>query len=66
MSLLAFAEVNKVPLQFPRVKIAMIMRSYRKPPSKGWCPLPEAAWTSSDKIANISKLEAILGYFHVT
>ena len=30
LSLQAFAEVNKVDLEYPRVKIAMIMRAYRK------------------------------------
>ena len=49
LSLQAFAEVNKVSLQFPRVKIAMLMRAYRKPPSRTWCPPPETAWASFSK-----------------
>ena len=66
LSLQAFAEVNKVPLQFPRVKIAMLMRAYRKPPSRTWCPLPEAAWTCVAKQRELSKLEAVLRYFQCT
>ena len=30
LALHAFAEVNKVGLEYPRVKIAMVMRAYRK------------------------------------
>ena len=40
----AFAAANKLPLEVPRCKIAMIMRAYRKPPTRSWCPTPEAAW----------------------
>ena len=43
LSLQAFAEVNKIGLQFPRTKIAMLMRSYKKPPIRTLCPVPEAA-----------------------
>ena len=66
LSLQAFAEVNKVSLQFPRVKIAMVMRSYRKPPNRTWCPPPEAAWTSCAKGQTATKLEAVLRYFQCT
>ena len=63
LSLQAFAEVNKVGLEFPRVKIAMLMRAYRKPPNRGWCPPPETTWTSCAKGQTLTKLEAVLHYF---
>ena len=63
LSLQAFAEVNKVGLEFPRVKIAMLMRAYRKPPNRTWCPPPETTWTSATKEASLSNLEAVLRYF---
>ena len=66
LSLQAFAEVNKVGLEFPRVKIAMLMRAYRKPPSRTWCPLPETYWTSGTKEHSLYKLEAVLRYFQCT
>ena len=66
LSLQAFAEVNKVGLEFPRTKIAMLMRSYRKPPSRTWCPLPETYWTSGTKGQSLYKLEAVLRYFQCT
>ena len=47
LRLCAFAEVNKMPLDTPRCKIAVLMRAYRKPPSRTWCPTPEAAWGRS-------------------
>ena len=66
LSLQAFAEVNKVGLEFPRVKIAMLMRAYRKPPSRTWCPPPETTWTSCAKGQTATKLEAVLRYFQCT
>ncbi len=47
----AFATANKIDLDFPRCKIAMLMRAYRKPPSYGWCPSPEALWTRKERRA---------------
>ena len=66
LSLQAFAEVNKVGLEFPRVKVAMLMRAYRKPPNRTWCPPPETTWTSSTKGQSLTKLEAVLRYFQCT
>ena len=66
MSLQAFAEVNKIGLQFPRTKIAMLMRSYKKPPTRTWCLVPEAAWTKSAKMPWLPKLEASLRFFQCT
>ena len=44
LRLSAFAEVNQMPLETPRCKLAVLMRAYRKMPSKTWCPSPEPAW----------------------
>ena len=66
LSLQAFAEVNKVDLAYPRVKIAMLMRAYRKQPNRTWCPLPEAAWFSVAKRQTTHKLDAVLHYFQST
>ena len=33
LSLQAFAEVSKIALDYPRARVAMLMRSYRKPPN---------------------------------
>ena len=63
LSFQAFAEVNKVSLRSPRVKIAMLMRAYRKPPHRTWCPPPETIWASSTKGQTLTKLEALLRYF---
>ena len=65
LRLAAFAEANKLPLHVPRAKVAMIMRSYRKPPNRAQCPMPESTWckaTSSD----LEALEAVLHYFQAT
>ena len=66
LSLQAFAEVNRVPLQYPRVKIAMLMRAYRKPPNRTLCPPPEPAWNQQHKTYAMAKLEAVLQYFQST
>ena len=47
LRLCAFAEVNKMPLETPRCKIAVLMRAYRMPPARTWCPTPEPAWGRS-------------------
>ena len=65
LSLSTFNEVNKLPLAVPRVKIAMIMRAYRKPPNKTWCPAPESSWAERH-IRSLERLEAILHYFQHT
>jgi hypothetical protein len=38
LRLSAFAMVNKMLAQTPRSKIAVLMRAYRKPPNRPWCP----------------------------
>ena len=49
LRLQAFAVANTMPLWAPRCKLAMLMRSYRKEPTRSWCPSPEAAWTQSKR-----------------
>ena len=66
LALHAFAEVNNAELEYPRVKIAMIMRAYRKEPNNTWCPFPEPRWASWTKVSTMHKLEALLRYFQVT
>ena len=44
LRLSAFAMVNKMLAQTPRSKIAVLMRAYRKPPNRTWCPCPESFW----------------------
>jgi len=65
LRLVAFAEVNKLPLAAPRSKIAVLMRAYRKEPSRGFCPSPESAWARLEA-ESILRLEQLLHYFHVT
>ena len=60
LGLPAFAEVSKVGLEYPRVKIAIIMRAYRKAPNKTWCPPPEPRWNAGKKISKMQKLETLL------
>ena len=49
LRLAAFAEANKLQLGQPRCKIAMLMRAYRKPPSRTWCPTPEPSWGKAER-----------------
>ena len=65
MSLQTFAEVNKLCLTLPRVKLALLMRAYRKPPQRGWCPTPEAAWATRD-VASLRQLEQVLHHIQGT
>jgi hypothetical protein len=53
LRLQTFAEVNKLPLECPRSKVAMIMRAYRKAPLRGQCPNPEAAWSKLPRSVNM-------------
>ena len=43
----AFAVANKIDAHAPLTKIAIMKRAYRKKPSLGFCPNPEAAWATS-------------------
>ena len=60
----AFAEVNKVDRQYPRTKLAMLKRAYRKNPTNGFCPSPEPCFQKAD-FDCLSKFEQLLHFFHV-
>ena len=59
LRLSAFAMVNKMLAQTPRSKIAVLMRAYRKPPNRTWCPCPESFWAKEDK-GTLLLLEQVL------
>ena len=40
----AFTMINKIPIQYPRLKVALLKRAYFKTPVYGYCPSPEAGW----------------------
>ena len=60
----AFIIVNKMNEACPRFNIASIKRAYRKPPTHGYCPAPEAKFHEASD-AQISKAEELLHYWHV-
>jgi hypothetical protein len=65
LRLSAFAAVNKMPMATPRSKMAVIMRAYRKPPNRTWCPCPESFWAKEDK-GTLLPREQVLQYVSVT
>ena len=64
LRLQAFVETNKVNINCPRTKIAALKRAYRKQPSHGYCPTPDAKFHKSP-FSMVVKLEELLQYFHV-
>ena len=68
LRLVAFATVNKMPWETPRAKVAVLMRAYRKPPSRTWCPCPEGFWPKAvtTRPGSLLVLEQALHYFHGT
>jgi hypothetical protein len=60
----AFTMANQLPTECPLIKIAVIKRAYRKPPSHGYCPAPESLWGKME-INMLTDLEKLLRYFHV-
>ena len=52
----AIIVVNKMNEGCPRFKIASIKRAYRKSPTHGYCPAPEAKFHEGSQ-AHISKAE---------
>ena len=64
LRLQAFVETNKVNINCPRTKIASLKRAYRKNPSHGYCPTPEAKFHKAP-LSMVLKLEELLHYFHV-
>ena len=63
LRLTAFAQANKLPAQCPWTKIALVMRAYRKPPHRTWCPSPEPVWAKCETHW-LEKVEDLLRYFH--
>ena len=61
----SFVEVNKVNVNAPRTKVALIKRAYRKKPTNGFCPSPESVWGTFGW-DELQYLEKLLQYFHVT
>ena len=59
----AFAVVNKMCEQGVWSRMAVVKRAYRKQPSNGFCPSPEAAW-GTFSWAHLQKLEDLLRFFH--
>ena len=63
----AFADANKLGLECPRLKVALIKKSYRSKPVKGICPNPNAFWsTAKNRGACLTEGEQLLHYMHVT
>ena len=60
----AFTTVNKMNNQCPRSKIAALKRAYRKNPTYGYCPSPDARFHSCE-MSSVSQLEQLLHYFHI-
>ena len=60
----AFAEINKVDRQHPRTKLAALKRAYRKNPTNGFCPSPEACFHKAP-FECVSKIEQLLHFFQV-
>ena len=63
----AFADANKLGLECPRLKVALIKKSYRSKPVKGICPNPIAFWsTATNRGVCLTEGEQLLHYMHVT
>ncbi len=61
LPLQAFGSVNALPNELPRSKVAILMRAYSKPPSKGVCPCPESSWgkLKTKHIMNLGALPSL-------
>ena len=59
----AFAVVNKMCENCPLSKVAVLKRSYRKPPVSGFVPNPEPGWGDC-KWQHLRILEELLRFFH--
>jgi len=63
LPLTAFKVVNQFTNDFPRTKLAIMMRAYMMPPnSQGFVPVPENTWARVKK-EHLLKLEALLRYW---
>ena len=59
-----FSDVNKMRIECPKSKIAVLKRAYRKTPQFGYCPSPESSW-SKKTLEELRTLEHLLHYYHV-
>ena len=63
----AFAEANKLGLEFPRMKVALIKACYRRKPTNGICANPSGLWaTATERQVRLQDGEQVLHYVHVT
>ena len=60
----AFGAANAISAEAPWTKIAVIKRAYRKKPSNGFCPSPEADWAKYEN-SHLNCLEQLLRWVHV-
>ena len=63
LRLAAFAIINQMSNNYPRLKVAALKRSYRKSPTYGICPSPEPKFHSASHEYAAAAEEA-LHYFH--
>ena len=61
----SFGQANLLGCKCPRAKVAALMRAYRKEPTRGYCPVPEATIFKHDK-SDLESWEELLYYFHWT
>lgn len=62
LALSAFADMNKLPVNVPWVKVAILIRAYRREPIKGWCPSPEPQWKNMSAPA-LGALQTMLSWW---
>ena len=63
----AFAEANKLGLDCPRMKVALIKTCYRRKPQNGVCNNPSSFWAhAKDHEVCLQEGEQLLHYMHVT
>ena len=60
----AFTAANKIPKSCPRIRVALIKRSYKKMPTNNFCPNPEEFWGKCDE-DHLKELEMFLDFIHV-
>ena len=60
----AFAAPNKMPDAGQNSRFAVLKRAYRKSPTNGYCPCPEAAWADT-KWDLVKYMEDLLRFYHV-
>ena len=74
LRLAAFGLVGQLKTEFPRVKVAIIMRCYRLPPKNacrslgapGWCTDPSPSWKRPALETQLRLMQDVLHAHHVT